>query len=729
MESVGQGPPYVRMPTSKGAGVTIRPVKHSIRIAALASSLVAILLSTSCAREEPPWNVLLVTIDTTRADRIGCYGYQDAHTPNLDALAAGGFLFERCYSTNPITTPSHSSIMTGAYPMLHGVRDNSFFVLPEERTTLAEVFRDSGWRTGAAVASLPTTSKFGLHQGFDFFDDEISAPYENFRGDRIVTRQKIFFDERPAGDVNRAILPWLRENADKPFFTWIHYFDPHQPLQPPAPYDQLFADDPYQGEIAYADESVGTLIETLEEAGVADRTVIIVMSDHGEGLEDHNELTHSLLCYNSTIHVPLIMRVPGATGGVRVSHPVSNVDVAPTILDLIGLSTPEEVQGVSLRPLLTGDEIAERLHYTETLSPELSYGWSEVRAVYDGPFKYIHTSRPELYDLSSDPGELHNLADERPDLAADMEVKLRAFVEEKASPEAMAAVGDVDQETLNRLAALGYIAGGDAPAPRTEEEIRDQGVPPQDRAGDVTKWSSVKNLIAEKKFFEAREIAQSMVDDDPQNRYYLMLLAHAQFNLGQVDDALDSLSRSPSLVAQSPELHLILARALAARGDLEEGLGLAREVADQSPSNAAFFNLAAMYKESGDHDAFVATMERALVFDTTYAPARVALAVEAAKAGELVTAEAELRQALVDGPLYAPAHFNLGLILLDTDRAGEALTSFSRSAELQPTYWKASLGEIAAHAALGDVDAAQTVIEELRVRGAPIEILAEAQGL
>ena len=704
--------------------------RSKARLAVLISTVIA---AASCSPQPTPWNVLLVTIDTTRADRIGCYGQPDAHTPTLDSLAANGFLFERCYSTNPITTPSHSSIMTGTYPMLHGVRDNGLFTLPDERTTLAEVFRAHGWATAAAVGSYPLTRRFGLDQGFDFFDDKIEMPYEDFRGDRIVTRQKLFFDERPAGDVNRAILPWLRANANDPFFVWVHYFDPHQPLQPPAPYDQLFANDLYQGEIAYTDESLGRLVETLEEAGVADRTLIVVMADHGEGKEDHDELTHSLLCFNSTIRVPLIMRVPGARGGTRVVDPVGSVDVAPTILDLVGLPAPEETQGMSLRPFFHAGEsppdLIVRPHYAETLSPQLSYGWSEVRAIINGRYKYIHTSKPELFDLETDPAELKNLAADQPELAASLKHGLEEFVASKASSTAVAAAGEVDQETLNRLAALGYITAGEAPPPRTTEEIRDGGVAPQDRAGDVSRWSAAKNLMFDGKFIEARELAETLVDLDPENRFYLTLLARAQLALGQVDEALSTMERAPSLDPQAADIYLGLARALAARGDLDRGLRIAERIAGQYPSTHAYTTMAYLYRESGNREAFRTTLEDAIEFDPSHAAARVTLAADTAKSGDLITAEAELRRALTDGPLYAPAHFNLGMVLLGSDRPEEALESFRRSAELQPKYWNASLGEIAACVALGRTGDAKLVRDLMVERGAPADLVNQADGL
>jgi len=301
-------------------------------------------------RKPKRWNVLLVTFDTTRADHIGCYGNKDIETPNLDRLAAEGFLFERAYASAPITAPSHSTILTGLYPTGHAVRDNGIFVLDDANTTLAEMLSEAGYGTAAAVASFPLSSQFGLDQGFDLYDDHFTLPYEDFRGHRVVNKTRLFFDERPAELVNEPLFPWLDENHDEPFFVWAHYFDPHLPTEPPPPYDQLYLADLYLGEIAYADEALGQLVDRLEELGVADETIIVMTSDHGEGRGDHNEITHSTLAYNSTLHVPMIIRVPGMEGGERIETRVGTVDLVPTILDLLGREVPESLQGLSMKP-------------------------------------------------------------------------------------------------------------------------------------------------------------------------------------------------------------------------------------------------------------------------------------------------------------------------------------------------------------------------------------------
>ncbi|MEM7052884.1 MAG: sulfatase, partial [Acidobacteriota bacterium] len=435
-----------------------RPTRGALRRAVLLSALL-LLCALSCTPPAARWSVLLVTFDTTRADHLGAYGHQAARTPVLDRLAAEGVLFEQALAPVPITLPSHSSLMTGKVPPAHGVRDNGLFVLGEEQVTLAERLRGAGYRTAAAIGAYPLLARFGIAQGFELFDDHLGTPYEDLYGQRVLPKERLFFDERPAARVNAAALPWLEDHADEPFFLWLHYFDPHHPHEPPAPYDQLFAHDLYDGEIAYADESLGKVIEHLERLGVADRTVVVMTSDHGEGRGEHEETTHSLLTYQSTLHVPLIVRWPEGPRGRRIGNRVSTIDVLPTVLDLLDLEVPEDIQGQSLLPLLDDEKEGHdrrRELYAETLSPRLSRGWGELRSLVVDGKKYIHGPRPELFDLDGDPRELDDLIDRQPELAAALRGRLERYLERHAARDLDSSVA-VDEETVRRLQALGYL--------------------------------------------------------------------------------------------------------------------------------------------------------------------------------------------------------------------------------------------------------------------------------
>ena len=313
-------------------------------------------------------NVVLFTFDTTRADFLGCYGREDATTPNLDHLAASGYRFAHAISSNPVTQPAHATILTGLYPMVHGVRDNLLFRLPEERQTLAERLQQHGYRTGAAIGGFPLTREFGTSQGFDYYDDDLTARRRDYRGRPAPWKANTYYEERPASHVNDAILPFLREANQQPFFLWLHYWDPHEPHIAPPPYGQLYAHDPYQGEISYADDQLGRLLGELEALGVADRTLVLMTSDHGEGRGEHGEATHAFLAHDSTLHVPLILYVPGRPGGQVIDQTVGTVDIVPTVLDLLGMDIPEELQGQSLVPLMDEDSDSAKGNPSDSFS-------------------------------------------------------------------------------------------------------------------------------------------------------------------------------------------------------------------------------------------------------------------------------------------------------------------------------------------------------------------------
>jgi arylsulfatase A-like enzyme len=405
-------------------------------------------------------DVILITLDTVRADRLGCYGYDGAATPVLDGLAARGVRFTDAVTPVPITLPAHASILTGLLPPAHAVRLNGAHRLGPDATTLAELLRDAGYATGAVIAASVLEGSRGLDQGFDHYDDDIA-------GARSA--------ERPAGEVTDRALTWLGGRAtDRPVFLWVHYFDAHDPYQPPPPYAERFAGSPYDGEIAHVDAEIGRLLDGLAALGRPTTPLIVVTADHGEGLGEHGERTHAHLVYESTVHVPFIV-VPGD----RVTSPrvvddrvVSLVDVAPTILTLLGRPVPEGLDGRSLvddRPHSPPTE--DRQVYVETLWPHLMHGWAPIRALRRHGDKYTDAPFPEYYDLSRDPDETTNLIagaappsiSELPEAAAGLRVDLDALVASHAAPHAPEAM---DEETIERLQSLGYVMGeGSAPSP------------------------------------------------------------------------------------------------------------------------------------------------------------------------------------------------------------------------------------------------------------------------
>jgi arylsulfatase A-like enzyme/Tfp pilus assembly protein PilF len=672
--------------------------------AALVLLLVLLVGAAEHFTQADRWNVLLVTFDTTRADHIGCYGNPRIRTPTLDRLAADGVRFTRALSAVPITLPSHSTIMTGRYPIAHGVRDNGLFVLGDEQRTLAEILRDQGYATGAAVGAFPVTARFGINQGFGFFDDHLTAMFEDYLGNIAVPKKRLFFDERRAAEVNDAILPWLEANADGPFFAWVHYFDPHQPFEPAPPFDQLYADDPYDGEIAYADASLGYLLARLERLGVMDRTLVIMTADHGEGLSEHNEVTHAMLAYNSTLHVPLIIRPPadgGAPRGKVVDERVGTVDIVPTILDLLGIDPPAGLQGRSLVPLWNGgreDGTAPPVLYAENISPRLTHGWGELRVLVDGALKYIHGPRPELYDLDADPGELHNLIAVRPDDARRLRAALERFLETHAAAGA-SKIEELDDATRQRLEALGYLHRSGPVEKEISETLVDGGIPPQDRVGDLNDLSAAKHLLFEGRPAQALLYTEKLVASDPASPLYLELHASALSGVDRLDEAWEVVQRLAEGSKTSQPLILELAARRFERGDERLAVDFLRGYLDRSPSAQGAWLLASLRQRLGERGKAREALQWALEIDPTFVPARVDLAVQFAEAGSPEEAEPLFLRALRDAPYYPKAHYNYGNFLLQSGRFVEAAAYFGRAVALAPAYLKAHLALVAAYAA------------------------------
>ncbi len=689
------------------------------RLRLLLPVLVLLALGACGGRER--LNLVLVTFDTTRADRLHPYGFDGVATPTLDALASEGVLFERARSSVPITLPSHTTILTGRYPPMHGVRDNGLFVVPAEATTLAETLAAAGYRTAAAVGAYPLLAKFGLAQGFELYDDRLDRAYEDFRGQRVRGKvSNVFFDERPAERVNEAVYPWLEEHHDEPFFLWVHYFDPHQPFVAPRPYSELYTDDAYAGELAYADESLGTLLATLRRLGAYDRTIVVFTADHGEGLGEHGEITHSTLLYDTTLHVPLIVRAPGVAGGRRIATPVSHVDVLPTLLDLLELPPPSGLDGHSLAAVLHGGAAPEAPPYAETLSPRLGHGWGELRSWIDGDWKLVYGPRVELFDTARDARELDNRLAVEPERARRMEESLRRFLAERA-PSGPRVARSPDAETRRRLEALGYVQSAAAEAVEIREELSREGVAPQDRVHRVTLETRAKDLLTRGEALPARNILDTLLAEEPESSYYLELQARAAAMLGDFDEALAILDRAREGGGeQTASLLVQMAGELARAGRKAEALDRVRQAVAIEPSGEAFFLESLLATDLGEVEAAGAALERAVAADPGHGPALVALAIRRAGEGKAAEAEAAFATALRENPYYPRAHFNYGAFLFERRRIEEAAERFERAVALDPDYRAAYEAAAGAYVALGRAD------EAARIRAAQAAVLPQA---
>ncbi|MEM7355850.1 MAG: sulfatase-like hydrolase/transferase, partial [Acidobacteriota bacterium] len=657
------------------------------------------LFASGCAKR--PWNVLLITLDTTRADFIGCYGKASARTPNLDRLAAEGFLFEHAYSSNPVTQAAHSTILTGVYPMVHGVRDNGLFQLPQQRETLAEMLAARGYATGAAVGGFPLTRQFGTDQGFDFYDDDLTADRFDHRGRPAERQRQTWYDERPAAHVNDAILPWLRERTGEPFFVWLHYWDPHEPHIAPAPYGQLFAHDPYQGEIAYTDDSLGTILRQLESSGELERTLVVVTADHGESRSEHKELTHAFLAFDSTLHVPLILRVPERRGGRRIAQRAGTVDIVPTVLDLLGFEPPKSLQGRSLAPLMSAEQGVDdsadsnrRAYYAESLSPRLAHGFGELRVLLRGPWKYIHGPRPELYNLEDDPRELSDLSAERPEESQRFATALQEFLDLHASADAADATFEADEETRQRLAALGYLStGGDDPGGVTEV-LRDDGIAPQDRVGDINLIIRLRRQLSQGAFPLARRTAERLLELDPDNAFFRSKLVLAYLGLAQPQAAARVVAATETLSPTHLEDFMKVAPALYESGEPQQAIALARRLMSAGESADGQATLARMLSGTGDTAGFEAAIDRALELDPEHRGARLQRLRQLTASGRLEQGEPEAKRLLAAYPADFEGHLAYARLLAADQRPTEALVSIERSLRFAPRFCDAHLERI-----------------------------------
>jgi len=414
---------------------------------------------TGCARDERP-NIVLITLDTTRADRLGAYGDNEARTPVLDALAARGVLFEHAYSPVPLTLPSHTTLMTGLSPSTHGIHDNTRFIVPDSLETLAERFRASGYTTGAFVSAFVLDSSFGLDQGFEVYHDDTHAKEDPL---------SLMVPQRPAEETTDDALAWLTQNRKAPFFLWTHYYDPHTPRTPHAPFaDEM--DDSYAAAIAYMDAQLGRLLEEIERSAEGRDTVILVVGDHGESLGEHREPTHGIVAYDSTLRVPLIAVGLGFVPGTRSQHFVRTEDVAPSLLMAAGLALKEGTEGHPLQSSLADPTPGERIAPFESLGPSLALGWAPLAGVRNSRWKYTaEPNPPELYDILADPGETQNRIAEQPEIAARLAARYAQIKPLQKSP---AQRHELDPTVQAQLAALGYVSApqhfepGQQPDPR-----------------------------------------------------------------------------------------------------------------------------------------------------------------------------------------------------------------------------------------------------------------------
>jgi arylsulfatase A-like enzyme/Flp pilus assembly protein TadD len=616
----------------------------------MASRWFAFLLITSvlaspwaeAATPTPPPNVIVITIDTLRADHLACYGYKQIKTPNIDALAADGSRFERAYTSVPVTLPSHSVIFTGTYPMYSGMHDFAANKLNATQPTLAAVLKDQGYTTGAVVAAAVLDSRFGLNRGFDFY-------YDHFDFNRLL-ETNLDEMERPGNEVADVTLDWLSKNYQKKFFLWMHLYDPHYPYRPPAPYSEQYKDRPYDGEIAFADAQVGRLIQFLKDKDLYKNTLIVLSGDHGESLGEHGEKTHGFFIYNATLHVPLIFHLPGQPAARTVPEIVNLADLMPTILQALKVDVPSQVQGRNLLPLMTAKPDEPRGLYAETFLPRLHFNWSELRGVETDNYHFIDAPKPELYDLKKDPGETRNIITEKKAVAEEMRAKLATIIRQYSAGQELAEKTGLDPALMERLKSLGYagFSGGGNDNPT----ITDRTLPdPKDRVQTF-------ELIS-----DAMEESQH----------------------GEYADSTDKLTAALKTDPDSVPVHYLLGLNYYRTREFPKSVEHLQKVMQLSPDYAlAAFQLGLAYGRVGDYDQAIATLKHTLELDSTNFAAAYNLGAMYVKKQMFPESVAAFRQAIAINPEYAEGHRGLGEILLYQGQVDEALTNLRQAAQLAP---------------------------------------------
>lgn len=618
-------------------------VTRLVALVALSATALAACARRSALEPYPGAPIVLISVDTLRADHVGAYGATSAVTPHLDALARESVLFEATYAHVPLTLPAHASMFTGLLPPRHGVRDNVGFTLKDETKTLAARLKAAGYATGGAVSAYVLRRQTGIDQGFDYFEDalELDSPTENL-GDL----------QRDGAVAVDALDRWIKEHAATPLLAFLHLYEPHSPYKPPDRYAHLTSR--YDGEVAYADELVGRFLDRLKTHGLYDRAIVVVTADHGEGLNQHGEEEHGIFLYGESVHVPLIVRLPqGRLGGKRIGGPVAQVDIAATLLDLAGLRA-DGLDGVSLRRVMDGAKTPEKPVYAETLYPRYHFGWSELYSVTDGRYRFIRAPRRELYDLAVDRAETRNIAETKAAAVQAMDAWLARTVDttKLAAPEAVPA------DQIEKLQALGYI--GSTPSATLQGDLAD----PKDKIGVYQDLKRALALKAGGKDVEALAAFQSVVRDNPTLLDAWEHMGYLLIRMNRTKEGIAAVEKALKMDPGRMTAHLALARVFALGGDMKRATTHAELASAKNPGQGNEV-LAQIMMERGD-------------------PARAA---------EFA------RKSLADDDRRIMSHFILGVVAQKAGRCEEALVSFGKAEDIKRLQKRAVVRNLHANAA------------------------------
>jgi arylsulfatase A-like enzyme/Flp pilus assembly protein TadD len=660
------------------------------------------------AATKPRPNVVLITIDTLRADHLGCYGYKEVQTPTIDALAREGVLFQRAIAQVPLTWPSHAAILTGTYPFQNGVQDFTGQPLAPQIRSIAQAFQQRGYATGAVVSAFVLDRSWGLSRGFDFYDDAFSAA--------TFASKDIGLVDRRAGESVTHALEWLKKTSRRPFFLRLHLYDPHNPYDPPAPYGEQYRGHPYDGEIAYTDHELGRLIAWLKKSQVYGNTAIALLSDHGESLGEHGEAEHGFFIYNSTVRVPLVVKPPAGSGirPGKLENPVETTAVAPALLELAGVK--DEIQKQFVSPGLFAKPSPDAA-YSETFYPFSSFGWSPLRSLQTSKYHYIEAPTRELYDLSEDPQEKNNLAAQQTATAGVLKERLEKLSASQPMSQAGNTAAGVDPAALEKLRALGYVAYR---APVSAEAIAAGLSDPKTKLGEFNAILKAADLFKTESFEDAETVLAKVRESDPGMYIVPFMLGENALRRQDWARAATELEKCLNLNPNFDQAMAGLARALLNLGKAEEAKAWLDKALKFNPQNYRAWYERGFIQSKSDKPAAIADMEKAVAIQPNFASLRRDLGMlqfqqqnyaEAAghlakaaelgihdpplynflgisysRTGQLKKAINAYRQALSGDPKLAEAHLNLGFAYKQSSDLVNAKKEYGEACRLEEKF-------------------------------------------
>lgn len=646
-----------------------RPAAHSPRLSEPRAS----------ARD----NILLITVDTLRADHLGCYGYKDVRTPTIDALARDGVLFPTAISQVPLTLPSHAAILTGTYPFHNGLQDFTAPPLSNKVRSLAEAFHDHGYATGAVVSSFVLDRSWGLDRGFDYYDDKFNAQSLLEKNPELV--------ERRAGPSVDAAIAWLAGHRSRPVFFWLHLYDPHSPYDPPEPFHSQYHNHEYDGEIAYTDSQLARLIAWLKRSGLYPRTSIVLLSDHGESLGEHGEQEHGFFIYNSTVHVPLIIK-PATKFSPKlrpISAPVETIAVAPTVLMMGGIRDPIQQQFDSVGLFADEGSKLPSAAYSETFYPFSSFGWSPLHGLETEKYHYIDAPRPELYSPQSDPGEGHNLEAGQDAVAIVLKDELQKRIREHSPGAAPPSGNSLDESAVAKLRALGYFAYH---APVSQATLQHPLADPKDKLEEFNSILHASDVIEVGHYTQAEALLSQIRQRDPS--LYVVPFMQGELALRQqhAPQAAEYFQECLQLAPEFDQAMSGLAGALEAQGKPQEAIQWLQKAIQRNPRNfRAWYEIGWIQERSGDHASATENLQKALAIQPSFAPAWRDLGMLQYGKQQYAAAAVNLGKAVALG-LNQPTLFNfLGICYSRTNRMPDALRSYRQAIKLSPDYAEAHL--------------------------------------